>query len=354
MKGKNILKWFILTIIFLIILISFIKITTYIMKPLNVDLKNIAGLYGEKENSLDMVYIGGSASFVYWEPLRAFEKEGIASYDYGSNTIQVELYKTMIKEVLKTQQPKLIVIDARAFQYREEDHKPTEVNYRAALTGMPMSLNKIEFISNNVKKYLGQDELSYYFDIIKYHRDISKEEINEQIAMAFNQYKNPYKGFHFISKVYKIESEYVKTEKRTPVAAETEVILKDLLEYIKTTNCNYLFVVSPYRERESEKELLNYVSDIVNQYGYAFIDANDYNDQIQIDFDRDLYNDAHVNIFGADKYTDFLMNYIKANYDLPNRKEDEDYQSWNELLQNWNEEVNDTKAKTTEKIKERK
>lgn len=341
MKEKKVLKWIVLIILFVIIAFCFIKITTYIMKPMSVDLENIAGLYGEKKNSLDMVYIGGSACFVYWEPLRAFEKDGIASYNYGANTIQPECYKTMIKEILKTQKPELIVIDARAFQYRESKQPPTEVAYRNVLTGMPLSLNKIQFIQDNVKKYLEDDEISYYFDIMKYHRETKGQLINQQIKMAFNLYNNPVKGFLLIPKVEKQTKPNIKTMKEKAVDKQTEEIFLDLLEYIKTTECNYLFIVSPYVEEEEHKENFNYMERIVKEYGYEFLDSNDYYEEMKLNFETDLYNDAHVNIFGADKYTDFLTQYIKKNYQLPDRKQE--YQDWNELLPNWNSQVQQTK-----------
>ena len=352
MRTRKIIKWIFLIIIFVIISILFIKITTYIMKPTSVDLNNIAGFYGEEKNSLDMVYIGGSAAFVYYEPLRAFEREGIASYNYAANTIQPELYKTMIKEILKKQNPEVILIDARAFQYREKDQPPTEVAYRNTLTGMPLSINKIEFIHKNVEKYIQEDDTSYYFDIIKYHRSPEKEKIYNQIEMAFNMYENPYKGFCFIAKVQAQEKIVNNTDKKTPVAEETEKILIDLLEYCKTTECNYLFVVSPYVEQESHKENFNYISEIINQYGYNFLDANDFYDEMELDFETNLYNDAHVNIFGADKYTDFLTNYLKSNYDLQDRRQDENYQDWLDLLDDWNKQVDSTKAEISKLIEE--
>lgn len=353
MSKKKILKWIILSIIFVIISVNFLKIVTYIMKPARVDLDNIAGFYGEKKNSLDMVYIGGSAAFVYWEPLRAFEKEGIASYNYGSNTIQAELYKTMIKEVLKTQKPKLILIDARAFQYREKDQPPTEVAYRNVLTGMPLSINKIQFIKDNVKKYLNEkDTTSYYFDIIKYHRDTKDMPVDSQIKMAYNKYTNPNKGFFFVPKVdkqEKIENKGITTQKN--IGKETEEILIDLLEYIKTTDCDYMFIVSPYTEQKEHRENFNYIEEIIEKYGYEFLNSNDYYKEMGIDFDKDLYNESHVNIYGAEKYTDFLTQILKEKYNLPNRKEE--YTEWKQLLPDWNEQVNQTKTAIDKIIEEK-
>lgn len=352
MKIKNIIKWTILILIFIIISLLFFKMTTYIMKPSEIDLENIAGLYGEEKNSLDMVYIGGSASFVYWEPLRAFENRGIASYNFGANTIQPELYKTMIKEIYKTQNPELIVIDARAFQYREKEQPPTEVAYRNVLTGMPLSLNKIEFIHKNVKKYLNEDALSYYFDIIKYHRNTKNQKINDQIKMALGIYKNQYKGFYFVPKV---EAQYpidYKTDVKTPVAEETEKILIELLEFLKTKNSKYLFVVSPYIEQKNHKENFNYIAEIIKKYGYNFLDANDFSKEMDIDYSTNFYNVNHVNIFGADKYTDFLSKYLIENYNLPNRKEDENYKEWIRLLKKWNNQVERNKNKINILIEE--
>lgn len=353
MKIKDILKWLILIIIFIIVTFLFFKIVTYMMKPASVDLNNIAGFYGEKKESLDMVYIGGSACFVYWEPLRAFEKEGIASYNYAANTIQVELYKTMVTEILKTQKPKLIILDARALQYRENDKPPEEVVYRNVLTGMPASLNKFEFIHNNVKRYLGEEEKveEYYFDIMKFHRDTKGMTIDNQIKMAFGNYENNIKGFYFVPKVEKMpENKKYDTTEKISVDEETEKILIDLLEHLKTTDCNYLFVVSPYIEQEEHKKVFNYCEEIIKNYGYDFLDSNDYYEEMGINFDTDFYNEAHVNIFGAEKYTDFLASYIKQNYNLPNRKEE--YTDWVELLPEWNKLVEEDKATINELIGE--
>ena len=114
-------------LIFLILFVLIFIFLTYIMKPINVNLKNIAGFYNEEKNSLDMVYIGGSAAFVYWQPLKAYEDEGIASYNFAVNSIQEESYKYMIKEVLEYQNPKLILIDARAYSYRDNEKKRTSI-----------------------------------------------------------------------------------------------------------------------------------------------------------------------------------------------------------------------------------
>ncbi|MBO4815849.1 MAG: hypothetical protein J5507_02735 [Clostridia bacterium] len=341
---------------FICLFILLFTYISYMSKPMKIDLQNIAGLYGEKENSIDVVYIGGSACFVYYEPLKAWEDYGIVVYDYGANTIMPEIYKNMIIEVLKTQKPKLIILDSRAFQYREDENishnHPSEVAYRNTLTGMKFSLNKINFIKNNIKKYIEDDKLSYYFDLIKYHKTISYNKQN--LEMMQGKYKMPYRGFHFVKKHLSLKKQNFKTDERENLPEETNKIFDELLEYIKQTNTDYLFVVSPYIEEIEHKKIFNTIEEKVNEYGYKFLDANEYTDAMSLDYNTDFYNNGHINIFGADKYTDFLSKYIIENYEIPNRKEDKEYEYMNENLEEWHKEVENTKNAIYKIIEESK
>lgn len=341
---------------FTIVFIFVLTYISYMSKPNSIDMKIISGLYGEKDNSIDVVYIGGSACFVYYEPLRAWQNYGIVEYNYGANTIMPEMYKNMIVEVLKTQKPKLIILDARAFQYREDElvpyNNPSEVAYRNVLTGMRFSMNKINLIKNNVGKYIEDDKLPYYFDIIKYHQTISYDE--ECKDMMFGKYQMPYRGFYFVLKHLEMQQEDYKTDEKEELPQDTNNILNELLDYIKTTNTNYLFVVSPYVEKKEHKKVYNTVEERVKESGYEFIDANDYTEEMNIDYRTDFYNDSHVNLFGADKYTDFLSEYILNRYNITNRKGDPDYEYINENLTRWNAETESVKERILKIIEDKK
>ncbi|MDD5924314.1 MAG: hypothetical protein PUC88_05965 [Clostridia bacterium] len=348
---KPIIKITAFSLIFSVVLYAL----SYMAKPAGYNLRHIEGIYAEEDNSLDVVYIGGSAAFVYYAPLKAWNDYGIVSYDYAADTIQPELYKTMIKEILKTQTPKLIVVDARSFQYRDKDNidaqPPGEVPYRNTLTGMRLSQNKVDFINKYVEKQTGDEKLSYCFDIIKYH-DIIVCFNGNNIKMMFGKYKEPFNGFYFVPKVEEIENYDFSTTDKKAVSSDTEEILNDLLDYMDGTGIDYLFTVSPYAEKKEHKMIFNYVQEKVENRGYKFIDCNEYTDIMKMDFDRDFYNENHVNIFGAEKYTDFLSEYIITNYAVPNRKDDSKYAFMNTYLVDWNHEVEDTKTAINKLIEE--
>lgn len=51
---------------------------------------SVVGIKEEKKDSLDVIYIGGSAAFVYWELMKAYKDCGFTSYDLATNSIQTE------------------------------------------------------------------------------------------------------------------------------------------------------------------------------------------------------------------------------------------------------------------------
>ena len=82
----------------------FLKMT----EPVNV--ASLQGIYKEK-NTLDVVVIGASEAYAnYCAPL-AYEEYGYTSYSYGVSGVPGSLYKSMVREVLDNQNPKLIVIE---------------------------------------------------------------------------------------------------------------------------------------------------------------------------------------------------------------------------------------------------
>lgn len=346
---KNIFKITIFLFVFFVIYV----VLTYMKKPENVDLRNITGFYAEEKNTLDMVYIGGSAAFVYWQPLKAYEEYGIASYNFATNSIQVELYKYMIKEVMKRQNPKLLVLDARGFQYRDYDLKPKEASYRNVLTGTPLNKDKIEFIENNIPKYLKEETTSYKHDLFLYHTVLENRNFENIFNMIFNKNKNDLKGFYFVPNAKRMKKLRFRTDKVTSPSWTTINILNDLLEYLNTLDIEVLFIVSPYIEMEEEKEIFNCIELIIEKAGYNFVDSNEYYKDMKIDYDTDFYDYNHMNIYGSDKYTEFLSEYIEENYDLLDRRKDKKYSDWNELLPEWNLKKEETK-KEIDKIIEGK
>ena len=74
------------------------------------------------------------------------------------------------------------------------------------------------------------------------------------------------------------------------------------------------------------EQLQNYISKYAEERNLEFIDYN------TTEFDWEKYGrdgGYHLNIYGADVITQKIENVLKQ-YELPNHREESDYQDWNE------------------------
>lgn len=338
-------------IIFLTLIVKVTISVSYLFRNIGDNRSRMIGLY--EEDSLDMIYIGGSSTFTYWQPLRAWDNCGFTSYSYATNSLEADARIYYMKEALKYHRPKLFVVDMNAF---------IGLGTEILESGMRHGTDSMDFLSVNRWKYIYSyldkrekteetDILSYYFDIIKYHTNIGNLSSPEAWGYLDNRVERSDKGWVWIDDWEELsEPTGFKTNAREKIDIRTMDVLIELLEFCKSENIEALFVVSPRIVWQDTEARFNKIGDIVNSYGYNFLNSNDYYEQMGIDFSKDFYNYAHVNLFGAEKYTLFLEDYLKENYELPDHRGEEGYSSWEEEYIKFEQEEKEHKAIVTDII----
>lgn len=310
----------------------------------------IRGFYEEPADSIDVVFVGPSSIYPFFSPGLAFHEFGFTSYLLATPGMSIPAIEYVVEEVEKTQSPKVYVIDIRRALVHEETYK--EIEIRRLFDNMPLSETKWRAIDNMVK----EDKISYMLGMIKYHsrwkelNDIDYDVLfrKTDVTKGFQPY---YETMALGDVVWNKEN-----EERGPISEKNEKLLRELLSYCKENNIHALFKVAPWCLTKSKRQKANYVKDIVAEYGYEMIDANDYYDEMEWDFNRDMSDKRHANVYGATKYTRFLSKYITEHYELEDKRGNADYESWNasylDYLKTWNEmERNKDNIKPPEDVK---
>lgn len=350
MKRLKKYMWVANTFLFLTVFLVILCRVSYVFRPVSVDRQNIVGYYAEERDTLDVVFIGGSSTYVFWAPYEAWNDYGIASYDFSANSMSPALLKGLTEEAAKTQTPELYVIDLRALDVRDvREGFYTEYYIRIFTDALKYGATR----SKAIKYAFGYEHPEYaydiaeYFDICMYHSNWQKLD-EDNFLYANNNVKHDFKGFGMVTEWFHQsfdKNDYSYVTKEEPLSEGTNQILLDLLDYCRENELNVLFTLNPiYMDSEETKARYNYVERIVREYGYDFIDANDYYDEMELDFSHDFYNRDHVNIYGALKFTRFLGSYIVEHYDLPDRRRDNLYDSWNDGYEYWCEAVAEQKS----------
>lgn len=326
MSGKQAIKSGIFICIFIAVLVPL----TYIIRT-NGEVKDIfTGFYAEEDNTIDVLMIGSSPVYPFYASPKIYGEYGITCYPLSSHVQRPSAALPLLKEAYKTQKPQVVVFEMRMYTMEDGDMESNMAYARGVTDNMKYSLNRIYAINRLVPD--ASERYTYYFDIFKYHSNWKTLVLPEQIACLAYEKKHPLKGFVIKDEVGPLEEERIPTcvdvAERLPIPAEQEERLYELLDYLKGQKQQALFIVSPYRVEENEMEMFNYIGDIVESYGYSFVNMNRHYEEIQIDFTTDYYDyGGHVNTLGAEKCTEYLAGLLQ-DFHLPDRRKEEGYASF--------------------------
>lgn len=341
------MKNFIKSICFVIIFIILFAGTTNLFKDKRVNFthditRKLNGFYNEDKNSLDIVFIGSSQAYYALNPAIFWNEFGIPSYMLGANEQPLWISYHYIKEVLKYQNPKAIVLDV-LYAARNEDIKDENgegiysregVN-RINLDDLKFSKNKLEAIKVSVPK---GERISYIIELMKYH---SKwKNLNKNNFEYFrHKSKNQYKGYSISFSKYNYEARTISESSK--LNSKSLEYLNKIIELSKQEKFNLVLIKTPYPVPETSKEIYNKVADIAKENNITFINYNNLIDEINFKFETDITDiQGHNNCFGAEKVSRHLAKYLVDNYNLEDKRNNLAYSDWNDSTQYYNQKVN--------------
>ena len=268
-----------------------------------------------KDTSIDIVAIGNSDLYSGWNSLQLWNEQGITSFVAAGPKQNTKLSYYMLKEVLKIEKPKLVVLEVDAFfgEYEEIDSKGYQ--YTAQKYCYKLFENKEEWSIIKDEPYMKSEYLQNRMRLYGYYYDKTVEKCTT--------------GFSYMK----------KSQNRTTVSSYTKKYLNKIIQLAYENNCQILFICFPSESSWSYARH-NTVSDYAKKYSIPFIDLNI--EQYDTGFSwlsdsRDGGN--HLNYSGATKMTHFLGQYIKNNYQIKDKRNDSLYTSWNEDYDNFIKEL---------------
>ena len=339
---KNKIKKVIGLIVFLCLLGTVYARITYLFRNNNWEQQHINGM--KNEDSLDVVCVGGSSTFVYWEPFLAWNEFGMTSYNFATASARPAIMKGYVKEAVERANPDLVVIDMRCYANGAIDVEKltdAEGGIRNMTDSLDLNVNRLIAVNDVMRFYNAfkddsVDPWSFYFDIAKYHTNYAQLGVEDNWKHLNNgNYESPYKGFEFITFAYHDfvnEPVDYKTDEVTELNPTVKESLIDLLEYLSKNDIEALFVAGPIPVNKGTQALYNCIGETVGDYGYNFLNTNDYYEEMGTDFSKDFYNSGHVNVYGAEKYTRFVSEYIKANYEIDDHRSEDEFSEWDEFF----------------------
>jgi len=290
------------------LLISFLQ--SYVFFNLDQSTERVRRFYLEEENSLDVVFMGAGDVSTGFAPPLAYEEYGFTSYLYTLDANPASLYKYQLREVLSTQDPQVIFVELNGFLYKDS-YQTSEAKLRTFAENIPFSVNKLACIF----QYGASEKLSCLIPFLAYHGNwINGNRLTEMFEWKMStNCASLWKGITSCTKVTAFDLATAQLEPDSIPANNiiARNCLIDFLEYCqKEKLSNIVFVRFPHRNYPSFYEAVADAEQVLESYGYLLLNLEDKVCEIGLDFDRDFYDDEHMNIYGMEKLTRYLGNYL--------------------------------------------
>ncbi len=296
-------KPLILSLVLLCVLLVFLHVSDYTLRPNDEGVRSrLEDFYAQPENTLDVIFVGSSAAYAFFSPLRLYDQTGLTSALYSTPNQSVPMIGYMLEEGLRTQPDALYVIEMRPMLASHEDNRKIAADLRRLTDNMPWSINRARCIEALAPD---SDRLSWHFDLIKYH-DRWAEMQSADIRLRWGKADDS-KGFVIDTHTEPVlGSDWSAVNAKIDPEEENETALRAILDQIREQNIHVLFVATPFALSREQEKKYNAVEHILEEYGYDFVNMNRLLSEIGLDFETDYSDFRHTNILGAIKCTDYI------------------------------------------------
>ena len=300
----------------------------------------IHAFYSEPENSIDVLYVGSSPLLRGVSPMVMWEEHGFTSYVRASALQAPAVSYGLLAESLEYQDPELVVLLCDNI-FLDYDYAEREGDLRRGLDGMKMSKYKFDIVREVTAADERQSLVSYAFPLMRYHdrwKEIDwtadPEPLMEHSFKKGNVYLRD-----IAPQVY--PENFMLPTGETPAFNESaKGYIEKSIALCKEKEIPVLLLHLPKMAWTYEQSMAVEQFAMENGAVYLDLDRAEYRGQLGLDPSVDYYDQGHMNLTGVIKVSDWLGDWLDANYDLPDHRNDP------EISESWNADLELYKEKT--------
>lgn len=299
-------------------------------------------------DTTDVLFIGSSHVYYGISPSVLWERQGIAGYNVSSAGQNIQTAYFDLREALKTQAPRLIVMDMFVPAYNAAAEEPAKISPRGAL-GQFSPILQLQRVAAIPELSLNE-RIAYYLQYPVVHDQYGK------LPAAAPFVTVP--SFHPKGEVYNQANAAVRygaesyidaagVTARTPLSGDEDEYLRKIAALCQERGLPLLLISTPYPGADGldashrgfykckHQEIYNTIGDTAQELGVPYVNFDPLHTEIGLDPAWDFIDYHHLSYSGMDKFSTYLGAYLKANYDLPDRRGDAAYAGYDDAAAEW-------------------
>lgn len=268
----------------------------------------------------EVIFFGDCDVYENYSTMELYSKYGISSYIRGNAEQYMWQTYYMLKDTLRTETPKVVVISVHGLQ---SGKTPKEAYNRMTLDGMQWSPDKVNAIKESMTE--GETFLSYVFPILRYH-DRWSELTTTDWQHVFSKDIVSHNGYYMRCDVMP-QGEFPPAIPLMDYSFDEKSMdyLAKSVELCKERGIKVVLVHAPIIYPTWYDEWDAQVKDFAEEHDVTYFNYIEHIEDIGLDMSQDTYDAGmHLNIYGAEKLSDYLGEWLKSNTELTDMRSDPD------------------------------
>ena len=272
---------------------------------------NSNGIIGEKEYSIDAIFLGDSEIYASISPLQIWNEYGIPTYCCSTSAQKLWYSQDMLRKAFRKQSPKIVMMETNAL-FRKFNFDDSIMHRAETVLPVLQYHNRWKVFAQNT------------FD--------GREEVTST---------NEYKGYK-LSYIVKSadESKYMKPSNNVAVIpSRNKSYIKEIKQYCEDHGAKLILFSTPSTVNWNYSRH-NAVVKLSKDLGVDYVDLNTAQNEINIDWNKDTRDHGdHLNHFGAVKATSYIGKYLNDLGIFSDKRNDEQYEQWNTVLKKYLKQI---------------
>lgn len=289
-----------------------------LLRPVDTDspVNAVHTFHQMPQNSLEVMAFGSSHMWLGLDPMELYESQGIGSYNYGCNWQELNTTLLFVKDALRTQKPKVVLVDTFHVNGMKLDmNMDGEIYYTRAI---PWFSGKLPYLrqcfGRNPERYL-----SYWMPLAAFHEN--------WVNLSGESFRSPLNsGDDFFATMG-----YSATDAVTPATMPVQdaamqeqlyegpqALLEELLEVCRENGAQLVLCTIPWA---GQNQYAQAVTTFALEQNIPYLNLFDHLEELGLDGATDFSDPGHLNRSGARKTARFLGKWLKENAELTDFRE---------------------------------
>ena len=312
------IKKIIRALAFLLVLVLIYGAVDTVLKIKKDDVRTMVMFQKVEPNTIDVAIIGSSHAGMNIDNYQMWKETGIASFCLWGGMQPTWNSYHYLKECLKTQHPQVVMVDV--FMCGDTADYSTKDVALKHVSVMPWGLNKIQMALASFEKW--QEAVEALWGMPYYHSrydELTEDDFYGRYGWDDEIIPSVRPMTYNVFPFELIDGNSIQGS--SPLTEKHEKYLRKIIDLCKAEGIELVLMCAPYIATEENYRKILRAEEIAHEEGVPFLNFFKTWKEYGIDPSADYSDGAHFNNVGIQKFTRVISNYLQANYDLPDHRD---------------------------------